>query len=361
MKNLLYKLMKKSPAKELAPQLTNWQRQALERPGPVAGGLPYSTYAAMEADSMIQTALTLKRLGVMAGNWSITPASNTSEAKRNANFVEEAFAKMEGSPVTILERAMDAFSKGWSIQEAVYFQQGENWWLAATRPKDPSLFGLKVDKFGKIESLHLEVPGEDPLDLPKNKFIVYTHRDGYGRDKGRSDLDAAYPHFTAKTTLLAAWKLHLERFASPTMLGSFASTVSAADRDAVLNALQNLATTTAFVYPNEFEINAINAQSEASKGYMEAIEFHNREIARSILGQTLTTDEGRRVGSLALGKVHLQVLILQLEAIRRDLADRVMTEQVIRPLIELNFGPENIPRFEFDPVPVEAFRSGRLE
>ena len=94
---------------------------------------------------------------------------------------------------------------------------------------------------------------------------------------------------------------------------------------------------------------------------MEAIEFHNREIARSILGQTLTTDEGRRVGSLALGKVHLQVLILQLEAIRRDLADRVMTEQVIRPLIELNFGPENIPRFEFDPVPVEAFRSGRLE
>ncbi len=361
MKKLLSRLMKKSPDKELAPQLTTWQRQALERPGPTLGGLPYATYTAMEADSMIQTALTLKRLGVMAGNWTVAPASDTPEAKRNADFAMTAFTKMEGSPVTILQAAMDSFSKGWSIQEAVYVQEGAHWWLAATRPKDPSLFGVKVDRFGKMESLHLDVPGENKLDLPTSKFIVYAHRGGYGREKGKSDLDAAYPHFTAKNTLLSAWKLHLERFASPTMLGSFASTVSAADRDAVLNALQNLATTTAIVYPNDFEINSINAHTEASKGFMEAIEFHNREIARAILGQTLTTDEGRRVGSLALGKVHLQVLILQLEALRRDLADRVMTEQVIRPLIELNFGPGDMPRFEFEPVPVEAFRTGRLD
>ena len=93
---------------------------------------------------------------------------------------------------------------------------------------------------------------------------------------------------------------------------------------------------------------------------MEAIDFHNREIARAILGQTLTTDEGRRVGSLAMGKVHLQVLLLQLEAIRRELADVVMNEQIIRPLIELNFGTQELPTFSFTSTPLPAFQSGIL-
>ena len=61
-----------------------------------------------------------------------------------------------------------------------------------------------------------------------------------------------------------------------------------------------------------------------------------------------------------MGKVHLQVLLLQLQALRNDLADVVMTEQVIRPLIELNFGPGPIPRFEFDQVPLDVFSSGKI-
>ncbi len=94
---------------------------------------------------------------------------------------------------------------------------------------------------------------------------------------------------------------------------------------------------------------------------MDALEFHNREMARSILGQTLTTDEGRRVGSLALGKVHLQVLLLQITAIRREIADSLMTEQIIRPLIEMNFGPGPIPRFEFENTQLEAFATGQIK
>ncbi|MER3496825.1 MAG: hypothetical protein C4320_08735, partial [Armatimonadota bacterium] len=106
----------------------------------------------------------------------------------------------------------------------------------------------------------------------------------------------------------------------------------------------------------------IAAPPEASKGFQEAIEFHDRAIARAILGQTLTTDEGRRVGSLAMGKVHLQVLLMQLAAIRRDLADAVMGEGVLRPLIELNFGPTGaanpLPIFRFEEARNEAFVTG---
>lgn len=360
MKKLLQLLKRTETPHELAPQVTAWQRQSLLRPGPVAGSLPDATYAAMESDSMVQTALTVKRLGVLASTGRVVPASDSPAARRNADFVTEAFARMEGSAQSILASAMDAFSRGWSIQEVLYAYEDGHWWLAATRAKDPAVFGINVTPFGEIESLRLEIPGEPVLDLPRSKFIVYRYRAGYDRIKGRSDLDAAYPHYLAKTSLLSAWKLHLARFASPTMLGKFGPGASPSDRDSVLSALENLATTTTIIYPDDFDISAVNPQTGASQGFMEAIEFHNREIARSILGQTLTTDEGRRVGSLALGRVHLQVLVLQLDAIRKELADRVLTEQVIRPLVELNFGPGEIPSFEFEPVALEAFQTGRV-
>ena len=84
-------------------------------------------------------------------------------------------------------------------------------------------------------------------------------------------------------------------------------------------------------------------------------------MARAILGQTLTTDEGRRVGSMALGKVHLQVLVMQLDGLRKQLADEVMTEQVIRPLVQLNLGDAPIPKFVFESAKASAFANGTIE
>jgi phage gp29-like protein len=333
--------------------MTQWDRRA---EAAVATNLPVATVAAMERDPMVQTALTVKRLGVLASPGRVVPDSDSAESRRRAEFVEETFAKMEGSPATLLDAAMQAFGHGWSVQEAVYRQEGGRIWLQAMRPKDPSWFGLEFTPYGAIEGLRLQVPGEAPRRLPRTKFVVYVYRGGFGRPRGQSDLEAAQAHVTAKNELLKAWKLHLERFASPTMLGAFEGNVSAADRQAVLNALNEMARVNAIVHPREISVSKVGGDREASSGYIDAIEFHNREIARSILGQTLTTDEGRRVGSLALGKVHLQVFLLQLAALRQELADRVMTEQVIRPLIDLNFGPGPMPRYEFEGTRVEIFQ-----
>ncbi|MBC8064892.1 MAG: DUF935 family protein [Chlorobia bacterium] len=361
----LFNLRRKAATQELARQLTLFDRRAQEYPGTPPGPLPYSTYDLMQRDSMVQTVMSVKKQGVLAAKHSIVPASSSASARRNAEFVEESLARMEGSAATILAQAMDAFAKGWSVQEAVYEPVGSLLMLQAVRAKDPSSFGLKVDEFGVVTGLRLEASlagDQRPSSsaLPRAKFVIYANRGGYGRPKGRSDLDAAYPHWQAKTRLLDAWRLHLEKFASPTVLGKVQRGIPAEEQASLLAALEGLARRSAIVYPNEIEIGVLSGGRESNAGFMDAIEFHNREIARSVLGQTLTTDEGRRVGSLALGKVHLQVFLLQLQALRKELADVVMTEQVIRPLVELNFGPGEIPRFEFEEVALEAFASGSL-
>lgn len=348
------------PTRELAPQLTGYQRRAFEYAGLPPAGLAYSVYDQMERDAMIQTALTLKKLGVLAAPYSIVPADRSDQAKRIAEFVEAQFESMTGSPRSILFSAMDAFAKGWSLQELLWEGHDGKLRLAAVKPKDPSQFGLEVDAFGNIERLRLEIPGEAPRDLPAERFVIFQNRPGYGSPKGRSDLDAAHRHWDAKGRLLDGWRQHLDRFAMPTVLGKFESGLSEEDVRSMLNSLQQLGTSTAMTYSDAWQVDTLGGGKEPSAGFMEAIEFHNREIARAILGQTLTTDEGRRVGSLALGKVHLQVLLLQLASLRAQLADLVMTEQVIRPMIELNFGDSPIPRFEFQAASSSAFATGEL-
>lgn len=373
--------------REVAPQFTRFERHIQRSPGLPPGALAYSVYDRMEQDSMIQTALTLKKLGVLAAPGKIVPANNTDSAKAKAEFAEGVLASMEGSAQTVLYQAMDAFAKGWSTQELIWEasspadlgigelarsarsnlrSSGSEWRgnsilaLRAVKPKDPSLFGLELDAFGNIRNLNLQLPGEPPVALARGKFIVYRNRSTYGKVRGRSDLDAAYHHWTAKSELLEAWKFHLDRFAMPTVFGRFVPGFSAEEQASLLGALQDIQSRTAILHPDTVSVGTLGGEREASTGYMEAIEFHNREIARAILGQTLTTDEGKRVGSLALGKVHLQVLLLHLESIRRELADTVMTEQVLRPLIELNFGPGEVPRFEFAPITVSAFATGEV-
>jgi phage gp29-like protein len=363
----MFKLFNRRRAaqRELARQATVFERRAVESPGTPPGPLPYSVYESMQRDSMVQTVLTVKRQGVLAASYRVEPSSASLAARRNADFVMENFAHMEGSATSILGQAMDAFAKGWSVQECIYESVGDRLMLAAVRAKDPATFGLKVDEFGNVTGLHLESRLSESSSgkgdaLPRDKFVLYANRGGYGRPKGRSDLDAAHPHWTSKSALLAAWRLHLEKFASPVVLGKYERGMPSEELSGLLAALDGLARRTAIVHPSEVEIGTLGGGKDSAGGFMDAIEFHNREIARAVLGQTLTTDEGRRVGSLALGKVHLQVFLLQLQAIRKELADKVMTEQVIRPLVELNFGPGDVPKFEFEEIPVEAFVSGSL-
>ncbi len=343
----------------VAPSLTSYERRALELPG--AGvTLSPSLLSEMERDSMIQTALTIKKLAVLAAETKIVPSSDSSIARRNAEFIERAFERMEGSPRSILMHAMDSFVHGWSIQETTYRREANRIWLVATAPKNPQYFGLKLDAYGHLEGLTHQIPGEPERSLPRGRFAIHFNRAGYAKPKGQSDLEPAVRHWQSKRALTTAWRAHLERFASPTILGSFERGLPLEEQTAILEALRNLHDNTAIVFPKEIQVQTLHGRESDNNAFQDAIDFHNREIARSILGQTLTTDEGRRVGSLALGKVHLQVLLLQVDAIRRELADTLMTEQIIRPLIEMNFGPTEIPRFEFDRQPLEAFRSGLL-
>src|SRR5687768_9519848 len=80
---------KKRAQRELAPQLTVWQRRALEFAGVPPAGLPYATYDEMEKDSMVQTCLGVKKQGVLASEWRVLARENPSPARGEVSRLVE--------------------------------------------------------------------------------------------------------------------------------------------------------------------------------------------------------------------------------------------------------------------------------
>ena len=137
-----------------------------------------------------------------------------------------------------------------------------------------------------------------------------------------------------------AWK--------PWRRGEYLKGASKEDVRTLEAALRGLTTSGIMTHSEFVKIHVEWPKGDAAKGsqHKELFDTMGAEVSKAVLGQTLTTEQGR-VGSQALGNVH--------ERIRRDiiLSDseylaEIVTEQFIAPLVRLNFG-ENapVPRFWF--------------
>ncbi|MFN8138256.1 MAG: DUF935 family protein [Fimbriimonadales bacterium] len=351
-----------------APSVSRNVLQAYRYPGnsadPFARSLDFNIYDEMQCDPLIKAAVTVKKLGALSAPWRIVPSKTGEDAEYRAKFIQYVFDEMQSNISTVLFETLDAIVKGYSVQEIVFVRDEREFdglmRIHAIKSKDPSLFGFEVDEFLNVTALTLNIPGETPRELPIDRFVLFSYNSRYGQPMGDSDLRPAYRHWKIKRELIQQWSEHLEKFASPTVMGKFQRGTPPEDQAALLDALHKIQRQSAVVYPNDIEVAMLNGDRAGESGYLEAIDYHNREIARAILGQTLTTEDSKRIGSLALGKVHLQVLIMQLAGLRKTLAEKVVNEQIIRPLIDLNFGSGPYPRFDFEEPELDVFRTGRV-
>jgi phage gp29-like protein len=353
---VMLRLFSRKREPEIAPAIARAARALYRWPRSV--GVSHAVYDEMQKDPLVRGALIVKKLGALAPRWRIREHGDGS---RN-EFIGEMLANMEGSVEAMLFDAMDALAKGYAVLEKVWGRdEAGRIVLKSAKPKDPSLFGFEVDEFLNILSLNLQVPGEEVRVLPVSKFIIYVHGQKYEQPYGEPDLLSAHRHWAIKRELVGQWAAHLEKFASPTIVGKFKRGLSEDSQAKLLETLEEAKRQSSLIHSDDIEVTLLEKQKEWQSGYLEAIDYHNREMARAILGQTLTTDDSARIGSLALGKVHLQVLVMQLAGLRSQLADKVMNEQVIKPVIDINYGGEPYPVFEFAEPALEMFRTGSTQ
>ena len=324
----------------------------------------YAVYDQMQTDAQVAACLRIKKFAVLSKGWLVHPATGLTEDGEAAEFVRFCLDDMRGSVQDVLFNVLDAVAKGFSICEINYrtIERGRfagKLGLASVKSKDPSLFTFDTDEYMNVRGLITKarngesakwdgigsVSRSEQDRLPIEKFIIYSYMPRYESPYGQSDLRAAYKHWWSKDIILRFYNRYLEKYGSPTAKGSYKRGTPRSQQDELLRVLDKIQQETAIVIPDDVKIELLEAQRGGEAGFISALEFHDKQIAKAILGQTLTTDEGSRVGSLALAKVHLEILRYQLEKLKRDLEEVVMGEQLIRRLVDLNYAGASYPRF----------------
>lgn len=311
-------------------------------------------YDRMMTDAQVRMAVNYKRFAVISADWDVLPGSADARGAEIAAFVDRSLERMRGSVVQSAFGIMNALVHGYSISELVFtpVESGADagrWRLEAIKPKHPKDYDFDIDPFGNVTGLWLTDEMGRRSKLPLWKFVIYTYLPEYGRPWGRSDLRAVYKHWWSKDFLLKWWNIYLETYGAPTRVGKYpAGRTAASKQEDLKRVLRDIVNNTAITIPDDMEIEFVAAAGEA--GFEAAIEYHDRQIAKGIIGQTLTSDEGRRVGSLALGNVHQETMEDYVTFLRRDICESVINEQVIRRLVDFNFADVGeYPRFVWQP------------
>ena len=90
--------------------------------------------------------------------------------------------------------------------------------------------------------------------------------------------------------------------------------------------------------------------AQGSQIFATAVQEQNMAIARALLLPNLLGVSAQGdTGSYSQARKHFDVFILIVEKQQRDLAEIVMGEQVIKPLVKLNFDVQRLPVFYFLP------------
>ncbi len=140
-----------------------------------------------------------------------------------------------------------------------------------------------------------------------------------------------------------------EKFGSPTVVGKYRPGASDEDRNRLFDVIDSLQNDTGVTVPESVTLELLEAQRSGNAAtYKDLADWCNDEISKIVLGATLTSGEGRRSGSNALGAVHDRVRSEYIEADARAL-ENVINTQLVRWLVDFNFGPDvEAPRWVID-------------
>ncbi|HLA41304.1 MAG TPA: DUF935 family protein, partial [Candidatus Glassbacteria bacterium] len=213
--------------------------------------------------------------------------------------------------------------------------------LDSFRTRDPERF--RFDTGGRL--LLADPPGSVPRRMPQRKFVLNT----WGSDEtpyGQGLLRELYPLWFFKNNAIKELVRFVEKFGAPYLWANYPRGLPAAEQDSLLEVLKLMQSNTVGIGPEgtEFKINEIGRQGVVEVFRFIISEYVDRQYAKTVLGQTLSTES--QSGTYALAK-------FQKSGLQNIVEDDSLWQQeqfdgVVRTLIDLNFGPlpdSRYPRF----------------
>ena len=297
-----------------------------------------------EKDPNVFSDLQTRKLGVIGLDWEIVAASQDTGDVAAAAFAAEVLKGVPGFSEDLYQ-LLDAVGKGFAVNEILWSARPDGRiGIAEIKSRHQRRFTFDVDNNLRLLSDANTIEG---TQVPPRKFLVHTFQSAHENPYGRGILSRVYWYYWFKKNALKFWALFAEKFGSPTAIGKHPPGTDDGQKRALLSALEAIQQETAITIPDNMTAEFLEAQRTGTiETYSRFLEYLDRQCTKAILGQTLTSSEGARSGSLALGWVHQGVRQDILEADVASLAG-VLNGQLIPWLTDWNFLVTAFPKLVF--------------
>ncbi len=321
----------------------------------------------MQRDDQIKAALAFKRHAILATGWDIYPPDETDHNDPVVMFVKRRLRGMECTVERIMNDILSALAYGYSVSEIIWAELavGEDTGrvgIADIKTRRPHDFRFDLDQYGNVkpDGLLQTGAGVGELRLPVDKFVLMTHGEAFGNPYGTSELEACYRPWWVADNAYKWLAMMLERYGIPPIVGLYnAGKLSAGQVDELKNVFTRMQAATSALLPraskDDLELWAPELAGQVSTVFVPALAMLKQDMARALLMPGLLGVTPDSLGSYARAKVIFDVFMLSVEYTRAVLADDVIGDQVIKRLVDYNFGPQTAyPRFVFRSLTDEA-------
>jgi phage gp29-like protein len=294
-----------------------------------------------EREPHYRFALETRKNAVTSLDAQIDPASEDTRDIEIADFCREHILRNPGFQ-TLPDMLIDGLAKGFSVVEVVWATQG-HWLPVSYIWRDPRLF--QVDRDSRAE-IRLRMQGSsEGTALEPFKYLLHRPLLKMGLP-GRNGLArVAAWGFLLKSYSLRDWAQFLEVYGMPLRLGKYGPGASADDKAVLLSAVRNLGSDAAAIVPQAMEIELIEAKGFSDKPFEAFASYIDQQIAMLITGKRSETGSSK-----AAEETHDKVRLDIKKADARDLA-LTLNAQLVRPLVDLNFGVQKSYPWLSYPVP----------
>lgn len=304
----------------------------------------YSVYAEVLRDDQCASTFQQRVDSVIASELIVEPGGKRAIDKRAADFIRETLGNVGFDDACRFQMLADWF--GHYVSEIMWETDGRYITIGSIRAREVGRFSFGVDR-----SLWLRRDtGEDRM--PDRKFWL-TQSGAYHSDApyGLGLAHYAYWPVFFKRNGLKFWLTFAEKFAAPTIIGKAPAGQFDDDtrRAQILSQLRGFATNAAILVPEGIDITLLEASRSGTNGYAELQQVMDDAIAKIVLSQTMTTEDG---SSRAQAQVHNGVAM----RVVKSTADRLcgsFNRGPVSWLTEWNFPGAALPKVWRNTEPAE--------
>ena len=301
------------------------------------GAGDYSIYEALLIDSQVHSCFGQYADRIIKCETVVEPASEAKGDVAIADFVRENMALLEWDEIT---RAMlYARIFGYAVSEVIWRYDVDRVWLQDIKVRSQRRF--KFDENQKLRHLTLQNAYEGEI-MPDRKFWTFsmggtTTDNPYGLGSGHQ----LYWPVLIKRMGTKSWLKFLDKFGLPFVLVRHSDNARPEEIQTALELADSFAEDSCGAASERTVIELIESQRSGSVSYDAICERMDQAIAKILLSQTMTTDNG---SSRSQAQVHDAVAVAAIKA-AADLVCSSFNKGPITWLVRHNFGHDvKIPR-----------------